>query len=1370
MSSQVSDTNSATSSSVVVALVPQWDSVEATRVLAPNGRFIIGSSPECDIQLSVDGVAGRHCELVCQRGRTRISPCSDLLVSVNEVPVLTSAELQAGDTLKAGCAVFRVEFRRDNYFTTSGPENRRTEPAHAGNAGQAKDSPATVRTRSADTAILTSLLDSGRDHVLEESRRELQKWQQRLEERGLELDRRSTFLADQHNQVLRRRAELEQRSAQIEATQEESLAELNNVQEQFRLQIAREREAMRSSQEQHAANLQQREEDLAAETEKLAATRQECETLKHELATARQIFDAEQHAQRAELTTEWDRVKARIQEADNRDAQLQFRTRELHEQIKCLDESRRELELFQIELDARQNQLESDLARERAEYEQQMAHVSDVLEAEKKEFEFSRLEIEAELDAQREELRVQETAQNDELLQREARLVALETELESRAKELDARDTDMARASEQIQALTELQAEVKADREQLETLRRETDTQRESLAEKKKELSAREYEVEQREQELETRTVNAGRRESALDARAASVDQQESDLSELRTDLETRESELISALKEKESAVDQLQNHLQVQSEELNHRAEMLAADQERLNAAEAVQQELVEREARLVAWESELSSRHMEIADRVFAFQQIRKAADHEASTVAEGEASASVAEIHQYAADLEEARKCAEQVTSERDELSTALTELRQAFDAVREDLAQYQSASTGYEETIRTLKNDLACNGSELAELNEALTEKDSQVRELEERLRSTVEEFEANLKHHQEELRQAASLESSPAVIDEESLLDEVESLRNELAQVKEEDDGERRDFVKQVHEYEQLVEELKQQLEEATASQTQHAPAVDSGAEHLEVIAQLTQRLEEREEELQELRAATESTAAANTAPEELNTLHRELDSRTMLLDTREEELRERQRMVEQSEEEVESQRRELLEARQQLELARAELRIAMDKPHDVPADPDIASLLSASANQKTEAVPQIDNEIEEHFDQADDDVPQVRSELAELFGISTTSAADPTPDETATSLSAVDDYSQEKEAAVSISFADVESVLTSAPGPVESEQESLEEDGDEFVAKYMEQLLARNREKAGGSLPDELKNTEDQAENQEEEKPQTGNRSFIDAYLSGEFGQPETELVVNEPEASAEETPRREPRQKIDLETLRSDMNSFRQLSTKSVENALASHARRQSQTGINARKTILTVLSLVAMFLVAAAILEVIPFGIPIYLSIVAVVVSGLELAFKVLLVQQSARRAAKGVAGAFPTSADDITESIPEEIAGPESAGILQVTDAADNIPAAAATPAEQFNVGTIPAEAEETVTPDGPVEASSGASDSDRPNDKLPGTPGGFPLPEPATVRHDSQSEDSDESLPQTESGSEKPSADDDEYFEL
>ncbi|MCP4170395.1 MAG: hypothetical protein GY758_06435, partial [Fuerstiella sp.] len=574
------------------------------------------------------------------------------------------------------------------------------------------------------------------------------------------------------------------------------------------------------------------------------------------------------------------------------------------------------------------------------------------------------------------------------------------------------------------------------------------------------------------------------------------------------------------------------------------------------------------------------------------------------------------------------------AHNLPAERDELNTELASLREAFESARDELTVRQELQAKIEEQgedqQQQLQQSLAERIAELQQTQTMLSVRDSDVAELQQKLREAVSDFE------DERTEWLASAGSMTVV----SNVDDT----NQSVQA----------------EYEEIIGQLRDQLQDALAASAATNSDEPSGDNtDSSAFIGLQQELAEKDELLLEMQAHLGGSAELHVDAEQIRLQHAELDDRIAVLDQREEESREQQRRIENTEEELESQRRQLLEARQQLELARAELQISADaEPQSLPD-----AFTAIPPDESTEAA-----STESIATEKDADRASIRSELADMFGLggheveTLSSVEELTPP-------AVDDCHVEASDEVSLSFSGVESVLLEATQEVSEETCDETAASDDFVADYMEQLLARNRQKAGGTLPDELapesssSASQGEAADKDRQIPQT--RSFIDSYMAGEYDSQTSEpQAAVDPEAAGEPTAGTKDadadRPKIDLAALRDDMNSFRALSTQSIENALAVHAKRKERSGITARSTVFLVLAVICVFMISAVLTKVIPLGVVVWLSVAAVTVSGIELLAKICSVNGRVKRTADSLAprGEMDASQD----ALPEQVISPE------------------------------------------------------------------------------------------------------------
>ena len=768
--------------------------------------------------------------------------------------------------------------------------------------------------------------------------------------------------------------------------------------------------------------------------------------------------------------------------------------------------------------------------------------------------------------------------------------------------------------------------------------------QAENLEAREAEIKERAAAVQQAAHDLEQQAERLRDRESTVEANNTS---RERDV----TEHEQRLTERAAALAVQKSALEDQQCQFAAREEEQTERdikrADEAAKDRqedqtrasEKFNAAEA---ELRSRADELAAWEAELDARHEETAERVLQLKRLTRA---DAAPYAPATDSAAASE--KTVAELEEAQERSEVLASERDELSAALTELRGAFqtETVRDELPTQQQSEAekeaGGDSDRQQLQQLLTDCSNELHQTQPQLSDSHKEVDDLKQQLQNVVSNFE----NERAEWHNAASRTTT--------MPDEDNATQSTLS------------------EYEAIIGQLRDELENArNVSAAKHFDKLTDGNAESAEVEELRRELAEKDGLLLELQAHLGESTEAQIDAERIRLQHAELDDRIAVLDQREADIRERQRGVENTEEDIEGQQRQLLEARQRLELARAEIQIATENPsqpsHVVPRKQPSEE---SNATDTTNTDP---DDTENNGTQS-----SRRSELAEMFSMGSDEWAESPAVEASTS-NPIDDYGQEGSEAVSLSFGSSEAVLLESQ---DAESDSLDDEyasADEFVADYMEELLARNRQKAGGALPEELIQASsssvttapspaiapsvsaDASAAATEPQVVPGTRSFIDAYMAGDFDShtpepPLEEAPVAEFAASTGAETTDTQKSKVDLDALRNDMNSFRALSTQSVENALAVHAKRIEQSGITTRSTIFLVLAVICGVMVLAVLINVIPLGLFVWLSVTVAAISGIDLFAKICSVNRKVKQTA-GSLGRHARSA------VPEQVISPE------------------------------------------------------------------------------------------------------------
>jgi len=258
----------------------------------------------------------------------------------------------------------------------------------------------------------------------------------------------------------------------------------------------------------------------------------------------------------------------------------------------------------------------------------------------------------------------------------------------------------------------------------------------------------------------------------------------------------------------------------------------------------------------------------------------------------------------------------------------------------------------------------------------------------------------------------------------------------------------------------------------------------------------------------------------------------------------------------------------------------------------------------------------------------------------LKSELASLFGLRP--AAPPSePDTQADSERERMDLSEpvgntmqcDAAPGVELNFEEQDHQLVAPTFEHASAVESDKDRADDAVHNYMEDLLQRTRQLAGDFLPEELRaatpaetdrNKGDSPGERESRKDRaessrdTGNGpvSFIEQYMSGAFGSlgiegekfdSDADSALKESRGNMPSTAstrveiealESRPSKRIDRDKLREHMNSFRSLSEKSVERALAAHAIRQQSQTSDLRLMITALLAIASVSLFTAGLI----------------------------------------------------------------------------------------------------------------------------------------------------------------------------
>lgn len=1225
----------------VTALVPIWDSGEQTFLLRQDRTFRAGRDRDCDLVIAHPGVALWHATLVQEAGQVSICPEAGQHLWINDQLVEDAAPVRLGDTLAIGPATFRIEERRtgrriqstdagseagnpsdlssrlekqlselQDQYGTALHDSDSSQPIAGHGFGQFMPSfsdhgrgdqdlrPNTPGFQSASraTPFMDFTATTNRRTALDERESQLNEWHRSLDRRREELDRRSANLTRQQATLSARQTELDQRTAELESWHQEAMEDIEqrkaSVKTVAEEEICQRRDEL-LNQEQ---DLLKEQAQVTEQLRRMEESRQSIADQLHALEDARRALKEE----RAELAEERSQLESESRARQQADS----------EQEEAFREQRQKLDEFAQRLEGERDALQQQEASLRDEQDRLESRNTEVAEAEERiQFAATQPEVSG------------QTGEVDSEATRDALLLLEEQKLNLKEQQIA--------IERQLASVQRREDEVELLRVDVEAQRHELSDEQVALEFERAEASNALEEAHRLQQEIRGAQIEAADEPTAADE---ALRLRELELAERTQELAGRLADLKSLKKqmeEREQSVVEMPHAPATENSSVDRPKSVIASQLSSLlmppgphPEADGLQNSAVNEELVAVKTENaDLQSERDELRDRVAELDLQLQAAEHESNSLS---SLLTESELPISGRALTEQNLLAE--------LQALKSELSEAHDQPEADGSQ-----TGEQVVVQSQIAELEARNQHIVDVHAQEVQKyEVRIEQLNEQLGLMQKQFE----DLEERAMQAVAAPASPA------------SVRNPDAVEVDHDSEAEADSVKA---------EEQENAEDGDA--VNDSPVIDEGETVLklkQMVEQLSTKLEQRNNTIDNLQAQLNGgipvDASASMTPQEVKVLSQELDSRTVLLDEREAALRERERLLEQSEQELQVQRVALQEARQQLELARAEIHSAREPAASesmlVSRDliDSVTELAEAGATNAVGGSLKEQSEVESDDEEA---VQQssVRSEIAELFGLGGKSKVEKpvveekkAPSTAAELMEAVDDYSQESAAAVSLSFESAQDMLMK-PDSVDATEQSFQEEAsesagaDDVVASYMEQLLSRSRAKADGDGPSELQNSipKPVAKPEPEKKP-AGQASFIDKYMSGQYdAEKPPEAVV---EAEAPETTAAEDqlvmdqsaelrRSKIDRDALRNDLQSFRELSTKSAANALATHARRQQKGGITTRTTIVTTLGLICVFVLAAALIGVIPFGWLTTLSVIAVAASAAELGWKLKQIQ---------------------------------------------------------------------------------------------------------------------------------------------
>lgn len=136
------------------------------------------------------------------------------------------------------------------------------------------------------------------------------------------------------------------------------------------------------------------------------------------------------------------------------------------------------------------------------------------------------------------------------------------------------------------------------------------------------------------------------------------------------------------------------------------------------------------------------------------------------------------------------------------------------------------------------------------------------------------------------------------------------------------------------------------------------------------------------------------------------------------------------------------------------------------------------------------------------------------------------------------------------------------------------------------------------------------------------------------------------------------------------PRVKVDVEKLRQNMDSFRSVSTQSVEKALVTHALRTERLSINGRIFLVCVMGFMSIFFGIANYKGIINYPALIWVTLIGAIGAGLELTRKLYAIKSRGKAlvrceescAGKASATSKVEAAEKISTSRHSEVIAPE------------------------------------------------------------------------------------------------------------
>ena len=714
---------------------------------------------------------------------------------------------------------------------------------------------------------------------------------------------------------------------------------------------------------------------------------------------------------------------------------------------------------------------------------------------------------------------------------------------------------DSSRLEKQRQELAALEADVRRTTDELE--------QREQALKDRDaesgEAIANAEELELLRAELTALQETQANRQQQLDEQSAHLEQIEQErVAEWQVrceELNAKQDKQRTSLEQLEQQLTQQDASLQARAEELATAETDLASRREQYAALEQRAEELAKRQADVETREETLKAQESELEriTRSLETREIELMESQDRLAAHEAQAAAA-AESSLDPAELEELQK--QQTNLEQ--------QLAESQSALQETQAKLDEANAAFE----AAQQELVSSAGEIASLQAAATagaSRDGELAEEIEHLKMLLEQRNGEVEGLRENLRriesEATEAAEAGAAISSEQAADladreaDIERRHAELDSRQAELDA-----------FEQRLSELQTNLDK---------PAETEGVE--QELQELRSALEERIAEVAELQGRLEDSPVVSSEARE-----RELDERTRRLDERTEHLTDRELDIKRSEDELNAERERVRAARQELEQRRVALQVERaNAPQTTDSEP-----VNAPSQPEVPAEPAV--EQTQHL-------ADLRSELAGMFGMSAPATGTTTG---APGLEGQAPSADPSETAVSESTADPTDV-----------------DSPDYVAAYMEQLLARTRGGDVGTSSTIAAPPQKVAESKQ-----------VMAPLWSNADEPVGGVVAELSTAAALEAEGEPKRRGIDAKAMRADMQSLREVANFSARSALADYAwkRTRSLLALRAGLIGLSALSTVACYV--THIMQMHSMGWLTLVLCLITVICGIELGYVVL------------------------------------------------------------------------------------------------------------------------------------------------